>query len=83
MIQINLNRPEATARISSEITLEVRNAMQQPLIEHKDVFAWSHEGMPRIAPEVIQHSLSVDPKTKGVRQKGRSVSAENSVVIVE
>ena len=31
-----------------------------------DVFAWSHEDMPSIATEVIQHRLNVDLERKPV-----------------
>ncbi|KAM1136744.1 hypothetical protein ACFX2B_034427 [Malus domestica] len=43
------------------------------LQENTDVFAWSYEDMPGIiSPDIICHRLSIDPKTKPVRQKRRS-----------
>ncbi|KAG6732462.1 hypothetical protein I3842_01G179400 [Carya illinoinensis] len=47
------------------------------LVEHRDVFAWSHEEMPDIDNKVIEHCLGVDPTHKAVRQKRRSFSIEN------
>ncbi|KAM0989527.1 hypothetical protein ACFX2A_013585 [Malus domestica] len=41
-----------------------------------EVFAWSYEDMPGISPDIICHRVSIDPKTKPVRQKQRSYDAE-------
>ncbi|KAM1093438.1 hypothetical protein ACFX2B_008443 [Malus domestica] len=41
-----------------------------------EVFAWSYEDMPCISLDIICHRLSIDPKTKPVRQKRRSYDAE-------
>lgn len=58
--------------------------MQQLLMEHQDVFTWSHKSMLGIDPEIMQHPLSVDPKAKGVRKKCRRFSTKkNTVIAVE
>lgn len=67
MVLLDLSHPEGTTRIGTEETLEMRGAMQQLLMEHRDVFTWSYKDMPRIDSEVMQHHLSVDPKVEGVR----------------
>ena len=36
-----------------------------------NVFAWSHDDMPRIDPNVITHWLNVYPSSKPIRQKKR------------
>ncbi|KAM1878645.1 hypothetical protein ACFX14_040614 [Malus domestica] len=41
-----------------------------------EVFAWSFEDMSGISPDIICHYLSIDPKTKPVRQKRRFDDAE-------
>ncbi|KAM1081672.1 hypothetical protein ACFX19_020728 [Malus domestica] len=41
-----------------------------------EVFAWSYKDMLGISPDIICHRLSIDPKTKPVRQKRRSYDAE-------
>ncbi|KAM2816798.1 hypothetical protein COP1_040994 [Malus domestica] len=46
------------------------------LQENTEVFAWSYEDMSGISPNIICHRLSIDPKTKPVRQKRRSYDAE-------
>ena len=49
----------------------MRTRLIQFLKENLDVFAWSHEDMPGIAPEVIQHKLNVNPERKPVQQRRR------------
>ncbi|KAM1159863.1 hypothetical protein ACFX19_033554 [Malus domestica] len=41
-----------------------------------EVFAWSYKDMPGISPDIICHHLSIDPKTKPVKQKRRSYDVE-------
>ena len=47
------------------------------------MFAWSHEDIPGIDPEVIVHQLNVDPSHKPVRQKRRFFNLERYKVIEE
>ncbi|KAM1457597.1 hypothetical protein ACFX2I_034754 [Malus domestica] len=47
-----------------------------------EVFAWSYEDMPGISPDIICHRLSIDPKTKPVRQKRRSYDVEQYEAIM-
>ena len=51
------------------LSLEMRTRLVQFLKENLDVFAWSHEDMPGISPEVIQHKLNVDLERKPVQQR--------------
>ena len=52
-------------------------------MEHKDIFAWSHEDMPRISPSIIIHRLNVDPTHKPVIQKLNRFNPEWHTVISE
>ena len=58
-----------TTKIGITLSPEMRTRLIQFLKENIDVFAWSHEDMPGIAPEVIQHKLNVDSKRKPVQQR--------------
>ena len=42
-----------TTRIGTTLSPEMRTRLIQFLKENLDVFAWSHEDMPGISPEVI------------------------------
>ena len=58
-----------TMKIGTTLALEMRTRLIQFLKENLDVFTWSHEDMPSIAPEVIQQNLNVNPERKPVQQK--------------
>ena len=53
-------------KIGTTLSPEMRTRLIQFLKENLDVFAWSHEDMPSIAPEVIQHKLNVNLERKPV-----------------
>ena len=49
----------------------IRQAFRTYLREKQDVFAWSHEDMPKIDPSIIVHRLNVSPSFAPIRQKKR------------
>ena len=53
------------------------------LRDNQDVFAWSHEDMPRIDPSTIVHKLNVSPSFPLIRQKKRVFAQEQDKTIVE
>ena len=65
-----------TTRIGTMLNLRMRTRLIQFLKENLDVFAWSHEDMSGISPEVIQHKLNVNPKRKPVQQRRRAFAPE-------
>ncbi|KAM1910699.1 hypothetical protein ACFX13_039310 [Malus domestica] len=63
-------------KIGTTLSPPIRLTLISFLEENTEVFAWSYEDMPGISPDIICHRLSIDPKTKPVRQKRRSYDAE-------
>ena len=55
------SRLKRMARISILASLLTRQTLTIFLKENQDVFAWSHDDMPRIDPLVIVHRLNVSP----------------------
>ena len=55
-----------TTRIGTTLGPGMRTRLVQFLKENLDVFAWSHEDIPGISPEVIQHKLNVNLERKPV-----------------
>ena len=62
---------------------KTKQDLVQFLKENIDVFAWSHEDMPGIDPNVITHRLNVYPSSKPVRQKKRVFAPERDNDIKE
>ncbi|XP_075658903.1 uncharacterized protein LOC142628747 [Castanea sativa] len=61
--------PIMTIRIRTTMSTNVKKKLVQFLKENLDIFVWSHEDMPSISTEIIQHRLNVDPEKKLVYQK--------------
>ncbi|XP_075670357.1 uncharacterized protein LOC142640150 [Castanea sativa] len=72
-----------TTRIGTTLSPEMRTKLIQFLKENLDVFAWSHEDMPDISRQVIQHKLNVDPEKKPIQQRRRVFAPERSQAITD
>ena len=72
-----------TTKIGMTLSPEMRTRLIQFLKENLDVFAWSHEDMPGIALEVIQHKLNVNPERKPVQQRRRTFALERDQAVAE
>ena len=72
-VQLDETSPEKFTRIGTSIEEKTKQDLDQFLKRSKDVFAWSHENMPRIDSSVITHHLNVAPSYKLVHQKEKTV----------
>ena len=70
-----------TTRIGITLSPKMRAKLVQFLQENLDVFAWSHEDMPGIPTEVIQHKLNVNPERKPVQQRRKAFAPERDQAI--
>ncbi|KAM1267655.1 hypothetical protein COP2_000037 [Malus domestica] len=75
-VSITKNYPDRMVKIGTTLSPPIRLALISFLQENIEVFAWSYEDMPGISPDIICHRLSIDAKTKLVRQKRRSYDVE-------
>ena len=53
-------------RIGTLLAPEVRSRLTKLLKEYVDVFAWLYEDMARLATEIVQHQLPLNPECKPV-----------------
>ena len=72
-----------TMKIGTTLSPEMRTRLIQFLKQNLDVFAWSHEDMPGIAPEVIQHKLNVNPKRKPIQQRRRVLAPNRDQAVTD
>jgi hypothetical protein len=70
-------------RVGSQLSTEIKKALVAFLRQNEDVFAWSHEDMPRIPPSVIVHRLMVDPSHQPVKQRRRSFAPKRNQAVAE
>ena len=59
--------PMKTTRVGMTMNADTKKKLVQFLKENLDIFAWSHEDMPGISTEIIQHKLDMDLKKKPVQ----------------
>ena len=59
--------PMKTTGVGTTMSVDMKKKLVQFLKENLDIFAWSHEDMPGISLEIIQHKLDVDLKKKPVQ----------------
>ncbi|KAM2547586.1 hypothetical protein PS2_019258 [Malus domestica] len=75
-VSILKDYPDRMVKIGTTLSPPIWLALISFLQENTEVFVWSYEYMPGISPDIIYHRLSIDPKTKSVRQKRRSYDVE-------
>ncbi|XP_056697792.1 uncharacterized protein [Spinacia oleracea] len=74
-------KPEQVVFIGCDVPDITRSELITFLKANADGFAWSHEDIPGISPDVITHKLSVDPHHKPVKQKRRKFAPERNQII--
>ena len=67
---------ERTTKIGTLASPAVCQALTTFLRSNRNVFAWSHEDMPRIDPSVMVHRLNVSPSFPPIQQKKRVFAPE-------
>ena len=82
-IPLEEGNPEKFTRIRTSIEEKTKQNLVQFLRENIDVFAWSHEDMPGIDPNVITHRLNVYPSSKPIRQKKKVFAPKRDNAIKE
>ncbi|XP_024039511.1 uncharacterized protein LOC112098123 [Citrus clementina] len=75
-VSMGPENPGKTIRIGSRLKGEQKQELVKCLQAHADVFAWAHEDMPGIDPEVACHKLAIKKGARAVRQKRRCLNQE-------
>ena len=83
IVELAEGEANKTTKIGTTLSPEMRTRLIQFFKENLDVFAWSHEDMPGIAPEVIQHKLNVNPERKPVQQRRRVFAPERDQEVAD
>ncbi|KAK0593489.1 hypothetical protein LWI29_037564 [Acer saccharum] len=82
-VSIDPDQPDHKVFIGSRLLDDIRKQLVEFLKERCNSFAWSHEDMIGIDPEVMVHRLQVDPDHQPVKQKRRKFAPERNKVINE
>ncbi|KAK1550949.1 hypothetical protein Q3G72_027475 [Acer saccharum] len=82
-VSIDPDHPDHKVYIGSRLSDDIRKQLIEFLKERRNSFAWSHEDMVGIDPEIMVHRLQVDPDHQPVKQKRRKFTPERNKVINE
>lgn len=66
-IILDTNMLDRTTRVGADLPKEYGARLKDFLIKNQDVFAWTHEDMPGIDPQVAIHKLNVNPSSRPIR----------------
>ena len=80
-VTLDKDKTGKMTRIGTTLSPEMRASLIQFLQQNLDVFAWSHEDMPDIPTEIIQHKLNVNPASKLVQQRRRVFALEQDQAV--
>ena len=83
MVELADGQATKTIRIGTTLSPGMRAKLIQFLKENLDVFAWSHEDMPSIPPEIIQHKLNMNPDRKPIQQRRRVFAPERDQAVAD
>lgn len=75
--------PTKMTKIGMNQNEQMKKKLMQFLKENLDIIAWSHEDMPGIVVEVIQHCLNINPERKSVQQRRRVFALEHNKAIMD
>ena len=66
MVELVEGDPTKTTQVGIILNLQTKKEIISFLKDNLDVFTWSHEDMPGIPANIIQHYLNVDPEKKPI-----------------
>ena len=72
-----------TTQIGTSMNPQTKEEIVNFLKDNLDMFAWSHEDMPGIPANIIQHHLNVYPEKKPVQQRRRAFALERNKVVMD
>ena len=82
-IELVEGSPKKTTQIRTNLNPESKEEIVSFLKDNLDVFAWSHEDMPGISANIIQHRLKVDPEKKPVQQRRRVFAPKRNKAVMD
>ncbi|GJT42090.1 reverse transcriptase domain-containing protein [Tanacetum coccineum] len=80
-VAINLEHPEQTVMIGSNLTEKTREKLCNLLQQSLEIFAWTPTDMTGVPRHIAEHRLNVRKGCQPVRQKKRGQAAERNIAI--
>lgn len=78
---LDADKPDRTIKLGASLSPDVREQIIKFLTSKTDCFAWSHEDVIGIDPDVITHKLNVETHHKLVKEKRHNFAPERNQII--
>ena len=82
-VELVEGEPTKVKNVGANLSSDMKKGIVEFLKRNLDVFAWSHEDMPSISENVIQHQLNVDSRKKPVQQRRKVFTLERNKAIID
>ena len=83
IVELMEGEPTMVTNVGVSLDPTAKEGIVEFLKRNLDVFVWSHEDMPGILEDVIQHQLDVDPEKKPVQQRRRVFAPKRNQAIMD
>nr|XP_017250771.1 PREDICTED: uncharacterized protein LOC108221400 [Daucus carota subsp. sativus] len=83
LAEVDLADGDKKVLVGEDLTPTLEANLVEFLTTRLDAFAWDHEDITGISPDVITHKLNVDPDFKPIQQKRRKFAAERNKIVKE
>lgn len=83
LAEINLTTGDKKVLEGEDLSPIIEANLVEFLTSRLDAFAWEHEDITGISPDIIMHKLNVDPSDTLVKQKRRNFGTERNKIINE
>ena len=82
-IELVEGSPAKTTQVGTNLSTKTKEGIINFLKDNLNVFAWSHEDMPGILTDIIQHRLNVDLKKKLIQQRKRVFAPKRNKAVID
>lgn len=82
-VELVERKPTKETNIGANLDPNMKRGIVKFLKRNLDIFTWSHEDMPSISEDVIQHQLNVDQEKKPVQQRRIVFTPERNKAILD
>ena len=82
-VELVEGEPTKVKNVGENLSPDIRKGIVEFLKRNLDVFAWSHEDIPGILENVIQHRLNVDSRKKPVQQRKKVFAPKRNQAIMD
>ena len=72
-----------TSQVGMNLNLQTKEEIISFIRSNLDVFAWSHEDMPGIPVNIIQHHLNMDHEKKPIQQRRRIFTLKRKKAVMD